>query len=253
MDPFPAEPRRSRAHRARTRRGARREGAAGRIRSAGSSRSSTSSSTACAPTASRRSVSALVGEPHADDEAAARGEADALLARPLRDRREQGARLPDDAPAERDVPRARRRAVFATCSSASSKIRRCSCISTTARTSRSIRTRTSAASCSSCSRWASGNYTEHDVREAARAFTGWTNDVLAFKFDAAQHDFGEKTFLGRTGPLQRRGHHRHHPQAAGHGRVRGGEALSVSSCARTSSTRGQGPSWDGRSATAAIR
>jgi uncharacterized protein (DUF1800 family) len=46
-----------------------------------------------------------------------------------------------------------------------------------------------------------GNYTERDVREAARAFTGWTNDVLAYKFDAAQHDFGEKTFLGRTGPL----------------------------------------------------
>jgi Protein of unknown function (DUF1800) len=44
-----------------------------------------------------------------------------------------------------------------------------------------------------------GNYTEHDVREAARAFTGWTNDVLVFKFDAAQHDDGEKTFLGRTG------------------------------------------------------
>jgi hypothetical protein len=46
-----------------------------------------------------------------------------------------------------------------------------------------------------------GHYTEHDVREAARAFTGWTNDVLAFKFDSDQHDFGEKTFLGRTGPL----------------------------------------------------
>ena len=44
-----------------------------------------------------------------------------------------------------------------------------------------------------------GNYTERDVREAARAFTGWTNDVLAFKFDADQHDFGEKVFLGRTG------------------------------------------------------
>jgi hypothetical protein len=28
-----------------------------------------------------------------------------------------------------------------------------------------------------------GNYTERDVREAARAFTGWTNDVLDFKFD----------------------------------------------------------------------
>ena len=44
-----------------------------------------------------------------------------------------------------------------------------------------------------------GNYSEHDVREAARAFTGWTNDVLTYKFDAAQHDFGEKTFLGRKG------------------------------------------------------
>jgi hypothetical protein len=44
-----------------------------------------------------------------------------------------------------------------------------------------------------------GNYTEHDVREAARAFTGWTNDVLTYKFDAAQHDFAEKTFLGRKG------------------------------------------------------
>jgi hypothetical protein len=46
-----------------------------------------------------------------------------------------------------------------------------------------------------------GNYTERDVREAARAFTGWTNDVLAFKIDKAQHDSGEKAFLGRTGPL----------------------------------------------------
>ncbi len=46
-----------------------------------------------------------------------------------------------------------------------------------------------------------GHYTERDVREAARAFTGWTNDVLEFKFDAGQHDFGNKTFLGRSGAL----------------------------------------------------
>jgi hypothetical protein len=46
-----------------------------------------------------------------------------------------------------------------------------------------------------------GHYSEHDVREAARAFTGWTNDALMYKFDAAQHDFGQKTFLGRTGPF----------------------------------------------------
>ena len=44
-----------------------------------------------------------------------------------------------------------------------------------------------------------GNYTEQDIREGSRAFTGWTNDVLEFKFDDEQHDFDEKTFLGRTG------------------------------------------------------
>ena len=49
-----------------------------------------------------------------------------------------------------------------------------------------------------------GNYTERDIREGSRAFTGWTNDVLEFKFDEAQHDFGEKAFLGRTGPFDGR-------------------------------------------------
>ena len=44
-----------------------------------------------------------------------------------------------------------------------------------------------------------GNYTEQDIREAARAFTGWTNDVLEFTFNTEQHDFGDKTFLGQTG------------------------------------------------------
>ena len=46
-----------------------------------------------------------------------------------------------------------------------------------------------------------GNYTERDIREASRAFTGWTNDGVEFRFDADNHDFGEKTFLGRTGPF----------------------------------------------------
>jgi uncharacterized protein (DUF1800 family) len=44
-----------------------------------------------------------------------------------------------------------------------------------------------------------GNYTEHDVRECARAFTGWYFDDLTFKIDPAKHDDGAKTFLGRTG------------------------------------------------------
>jgi len=44
-----------------------------------------------------------------------------------------------------------------------------------------------------------GNYSEKDVREAARAFTGWYFDNLTFKVDANKHDDGQKTFLGRTG------------------------------------------------------
>ena len=97
-----------------------------------------------------------------------------------------------------------------------------------------------------------GNYTEQDVREAARAFTGWTNDVLAFKFDADQHDFGEKTFLGQTGTVQRRRHHRHHPAAAGDGGVRRREDLQVLR-ARGGLRPGPRRAWAARSATAAIR
>jgi len=44
-----------------------------------------------------------------------------------------------------------------------------------------------------------GNYTEADIREAARAFTGWTNDGLDFVLDTEKHDTDAKTFLGRTG------------------------------------------------------
>src|SRR4029078_3982756 len=44
-----------------------------------------------------------------------------------------------------------------------------------------------------------GNYSEKDVREGARAFTGWYFDNLTFKIDTDKHDGGVKTFLGRTG------------------------------------------------------
>ncbi|HEV3061749.1 MAG TPA: DUF1800 domain-containing protein [Vicinamibacterales bacterium] len=46
-----------------------------------------------------------------------------------------------------------------------------------------------------------GNYSEKDVREGARAFTGWYFDDLTFKVDPDKHDDGLKTFLGRTGNL----------------------------------------------------
>ena len=44
-----------------------------------------------------------------------------------------------------------------------------------------------------------GNYSEQDIREAARAFTGWNFDGLEFVVNAEQHDADEKQFLGRTG------------------------------------------------------
>jgi hypothetical protein len=56
-----------------------------------------------------------------------------------------------------------------------------------------------------------GNYTEDDVRECSRAFTGWTISPMiprgsgtgrfdwGFEYQEADHDDGEKTFLGRTG------------------------------------------------------
>ncbi|QDA60640.1 DUF1800 domain-containing protein [Hymenobacter jejuensis] len=45
-----------------------------------------------------------------------------------------------------------------------------------------------------------GHYTEQDIKEAARAFTGWSDDENhQFVFRARQHDDGPKTFMGRTG------------------------------------------------------
>lgn len=45
-----------------------------------------------------------------------------------------------------------------------------------------------------------GNYTEKDIKEAARAFTGWGFNLQGtFIFRKNQHDTGSKTFLGRTG------------------------------------------------------
>ncbi len=48
-----------------------------------------------------------------------------------------------------------------------------------------------------------GNYTEQDVKEAARAFTGWSldRDTGQFRFRRFIHDDGSKTVLGRSGNL----------------------------------------------------
>ncbi len=55
-----------------------------------------------------------------------------------------------------------------------------------------------------------GNYTEDDIKSAARAFTGWTYEQpvplypygqrsVKYRFRADDHDYDEKSFLGQTG------------------------------------------------------
>lgn len=44
-----------------------------------------------------------------------------------------------------------------------------------------------------------GNYSETDIREAARAFTGATIKEGRYHFDETRHDHGVKTVLGRSG------------------------------------------------------
>ena len=75
-----------------------------------------------------------------------------------------------------------------------------------------------------------GNYTEQDLKMAARAFTGWTfaqpiplypygHYEPEFKYVEEEHDGAVKTFLGETGRFGRRGHPGYHRQAAGDGPV----------------------------------
>ena len=44
-----------------------------------------------------------------------------------------------------------------------------------------------------------GNYTEDDIKQSARAFTGWGHDGVNFVYRVNQHDDDLKTFFGRSG------------------------------------------------------
>ena len=44
------------------------------------------------------------------------------------------------------------------------------------------------------------HYTEKDIKESARAFTGWSfKNNGDFFLQKQKHDYGEKTFMGKTG------------------------------------------------------
>lgn len=46
-----------------------------------------------------------------------------------------------------------------------------------------------------------GNYTEQDVQQAARCFTGWEIRRKQFRFNSYQFDNGEKLLFGKRGPF----------------------------------------------------
>ncbi|MFK7808720.1 MAG: DUF1800 family protein [Saprospiraceae bacterium] len=47
-----------------------------------------------------------------------------------------------------------------------------------------------------------GHYTEQDIKEAARAFTGWSSGAGGiYNFRKNHHDYGQKTFMGHSGNL----------------------------------------------------
>src|SRR5256885_15488477 len=46
-----------------------------------------------------------------------------------------------------------------------------------------------------------GNYGEQDIKEAARAFTGWSHEGDDFVFHRFDHDDGVENFMGRRGNL----------------------------------------------------
>jgi uncharacterized protein (DUF1800 family) len=49
-----------------------------------------------------------------------------------------------------------------------------------------------------------GNYTERDIKEVARAFTGWSieRDTGKFVFRRGAHDYGKKTIFNKTGDFE---------------------------------------------------
>ena len=72
-----------------------------------------------------------------------------------------------------------------------------------------------------------GNYTEQDVRQSARAFTGYvgTRPFGEVRIRPEFRDDGAKTFLGQSGDFGGDKRHRHHHAATGHRRLRGAQVL----------------------------
>ena len=73
-----------------------------------------------------------------------------------------------------------------------------------------------------------GHFTEKDVRESARAFTGWQLKAKTeYFFNRGQHDYGSKTFLGPDRQVRRRRHCGHNYGPTCGGRIRMHQAVEL--------------------------
>ena len=78
-----------------------------------------------------------------------------------------------------------------------------------------------------------GNYSEKDVREGARAFTGWAlRQPRRSRLNPDKHDDGAEDVPRQNGQLRRRGCAEDHLRAAGDGGIPGREDLSLSGAGR---------------------
>ena len=145
-----------------------------------------------------RSPQGLVGLPHALWPGPADGAPHSPLARPLRHQQRQGRQLDLDATAERDHARALpgpfRSAFCAPCSTT----RRCSSGWTRPITPGVQPNENLARELMELFTLGIGSYSETDVKQAARALTGWRIRGDEVRFIPARHDQGTMTILGRT-------------------------------------------------------
>ncbi len=146
-------------------------------------------------------ASRLVDARDAGDAVADHRAHDAVLAQPLRVEPAEGALRAAHVPAERDAARERARQLRRRCCTRRRRTRRCSSTSTPRKAARAQPNENFAREVMELFTLGEGQYTESDIKEAARAFTGWSLDreTGRYLFRPSIHDAGVKTVLGKSG------------------------------------------------------
>ena len=142
---------------------------------------------------------------------------DAFLAQPFRVGPAEGAHHAPHVPPERHAARERARQLRRRCCTRSPRIRRCSSISTASQNRKGAPNENFAREVMELFTLGEGHYTEQDVKEAARAFTGWSVDreTGRYVFRPRLHDDGVEDGARKERPLRRRRSARHPARAAG--------------------------------------